>query len=87
MFWYVDAADYLDKMTTSFEFFKELLKPENFPKGALCKFPIQQVYGKHFPFPIFRCPYWQCALFIMLKERVMYLSDFVKKVNYLILLV
>ena len=32
-FWYVDAADYLDKMTTSFEFFKELLKPENFPKG------------------------------------------------------
>ncbi|XP_052805319.1 uncharacterized protein LOC128234829 [Mya arenaria] len=31
-FWYVDSADYLDQMTTGFEFFKELLKPENFPK-------------------------------------------------------
>jgi len=32
-FWYVPTADYLDQMTTGFEFFKELLKPENFPKG------------------------------------------------------
>jgi len=31
-FWYVDSADYLDKVTMGFNFFRELLKPENFPK-------------------------------------------------------
>ncbi|XP_060607591.1 uncharacterized protein LOC132759763 isoform X2 [Ruditapes philippinarum] len=31
-FWYVDSADYLDQVTTGFNFFRELLKPENFPK-------------------------------------------------------
>ncbi|XP_053408741.1 uncharacterized protein LOC123559375 isoform X2 [Mercenaria mercenaria] len=31
-FWYVDTADYLDQVTTGFNFFRELLKPENFPK-------------------------------------------------------
>lgn len=31
-FWYVESADYLDQVTTGFNFFRELLKPENFPK-------------------------------------------------------
>ncbi|KAK3597070.1 hypothetical protein CHS0354_022076 [Potamilus streckersoni] len=31
-FWYVETADYLDQVTTAFNFFRELLKPENFPK-------------------------------------------------------
>lgn len=31
-FWYVDEADYLDQVTTGFNFFRELLKPDNFPK-------------------------------------------------------
>ncbi|XP_052253566.1 uncharacterized protein LOC127859952 isoform X2 [Dreissena polymorpha] len=31
-FWFVDEAGYLDQMATAFEFFKVLLKPENFPK-------------------------------------------------------
>ncbi|XP_022338158.2 uncharacterized protein LOC111133782 isoform X3 [Crassostrea virginica] len=31
-FWYVDDTDYLDEVTTAYEFFKELVKPANFPR-------------------------------------------------------
>ncbi|XP_069121899.1 uncharacterized protein [Argopecten irradians] len=31
-FWYVDGTEYLDQVTTAYEFFKELVKPENFPR-------------------------------------------------------
>ncbi|KAL5010809.1 hypothetical protein ScPMuIL_013114 [Solemya velum] len=31
-FWYVDGTDYLDQVTTAYEFFKELVKPDNFPR-------------------------------------------------------
>ncbi|XP_033732370.1 uncharacterized protein LOC117321873 isoform X2 [Pecten maximus] len=31
-FWYVEGTEYLDQVTTAYEFFKELVKPENFPR-------------------------------------------------------
>ncbi|XP_061179810.1 uncharacterized protein LOC133188409 isoform X1 [Saccostrea echinata] len=31
-FWYVDDTDYLDQVTTAYEFFKELVQPANFPR-------------------------------------------------------
>ncbi|XP_048779756.2 uncharacterized protein LOC125683076 isoform X2 [Ostrea edulis] len=31
-FWYVDETDYLDQVTTAYEFFKELVQPANFPR-------------------------------------------------------
>ncbi|XP_064595166.1 uncharacterized protein LOC135461847 isoform X2 [Liolophura sinensis] len=31
-FWYRDDTEYLDQVTTAYEFFKELVKPENFPR-------------------------------------------------------
>ena len=32
-FWYVDETDYYNQVTTAYEFFKELVRPENFPRG------------------------------------------------------
>ena len=32
-FWYVDGTDYYNQVTTAYEFFKELVRPENFPRG------------------------------------------------------
>ena len=34
-FWYVDGTDYYNQVTTAYEFFKELVRPENFPRGKL----------------------------------------------------
>ena len=34
-FWYVDGTDYLEQVTTAYEFFKELVRPQNFPRGNL----------------------------------------------------
>lgn len=31
-FWYVDGTDYLEQVTTAYEFFKELVRPQNFPR-------------------------------------------------------
>ncbi|XP_076437063.1 uncharacterized protein LOC143276450 isoform X2 [Babylonia areolata] len=31
-FWYVDGTDYYNQVTTAYEFFKELVRPENFPR-------------------------------------------------------
>lgn len=31
-FWYVDGCDYYNQVTTAYEFFKELVRPENFPR-------------------------------------------------------
>lgn len=32
-FWYVEGTDYYNQVTTAYEFFKELVRPENFPRG------------------------------------------------------
>ena len=32
-FWFAPDTDYLDKVTGAYEFFKELVKPDNFPRG------------------------------------------------------
>ena len=34
-FWYVDGTDYLEQVTTAYEFFKELVRPQNLPRGNL----------------------------------------------------
>ena len=34
-FWFAVDTDYLDKVTGAYEFFKELVKPDNFPRGTL----------------------------------------------------
>ncbi|KAK7092325.1 uncharacterized protein [Littorina saxatilis] len=31
-FWYVEGTDYYNQVTTAYEFFKELVRPENFPR-------------------------------------------------------
>lgn len=31
-FWYVEETDYYNQVTTAYEFFKELVRPENFPR-------------------------------------------------------
>lgn len=31
-FWYVAGTDYLEQVTTAYEFFKELVRPQNFPR-------------------------------------------------------
>ncbi|XP_025078923.1 uncharacterized protein LOC112555000 isoform X3 [Pomacea canaliculata] len=31
-FWYVDGTDYYNQVTTAYEFFKELVRPEDFPR-------------------------------------------------------
>ena len=33
-FWFAVDTDYLDKVTGAYEFFKELVKPDNFPRGT-----------------------------------------------------
>ena len=33
-FWFVKGTDYLDKVTGAYEFFKELVKPDSFPRGT-----------------------------------------------------
>lgn len=37
-FWYVDGTDYLEQVTTAYEFFKELVRPQNFPRGLYRQF-------------------------------------------------
>lgn len=32
-FWFAEGVDYLDKVTGAYEFFKELVKPDQFPRG------------------------------------------------------
>ena len=32
-FWFAPNTDYLDKVTGAYEFFKELVKPDSFPRG------------------------------------------------------
>ena len=32
-FWFPAETDYLDKVTSAYEFFKELVRPEQFPRG------------------------------------------------------
>jgi len=32
-FWFVAETEYLDKVTSAYEFFKELVKPDQFPRG------------------------------------------------------
>ncbi len=32
-FWFAPDTDYLDKVTGAYEFFKELVKPDSFPRG------------------------------------------------------
>ncbi|GFR70831.1 hypothetical protein ElyMa_002082300 [Elysia marginata] len=32
-FWYVENTDYYNQVTTAYEFFKELVRPESFPRG------------------------------------------------------
>ena len=40
-FWFSENTDYLDKVTGAYEFFKELVKPDEFPRGNyLCSFEI-----------------------------------------------
>lgn len=39
-FWYVDGTDYYNQVTTAYEFFKELVRPENFPRGELNLLPF-----------------------------------------------
>jgi len=34
-FWFKDEANYLDKVTLSYEFFRELVQPDNFPRDYL----------------------------------------------------
>lgn len=32
-FWFAEDTDYFDQMTNAYDFFKELVKPDSFPKG------------------------------------------------------
>lgn len=34
-FWYVEGTDYYNQVTTAYEFFKELVRPENFPRDYI----------------------------------------------------
>ena len=34
-FWFAADTDYLDKITSAYDFFKELVKPDQFPRGKL----------------------------------------------------
>lgn len=32
-FWFSSETDYFDKVSSAYDFFKELIKPEQFPRG------------------------------------------------------
>ncbi|XP_076455911.1 uncharacterized protein LOC143290397 isoform X2 [Babylonia areolata] len=49
-FWYRDGTDYYSQVTTAYEFFKELVRPENFPRdyvGFITKC-MKQMQGDHY---------------------------------------
>jgi len=33
-FWFSPETEYFDRVTCAYEFFKELVRPENFPRGS-----------------------------------------------------
>jgi len=36
-FWFAYETVYLDKVTSAYEFFKELVRPDQFPRGNYCR--------------------------------------------------
>jgi len=55
-FWFSDDTEYFDRVTCAYEFFKELVRPENFPRGnnpllsRLCFFSASVIRHKGFLF-------------------------------------
>ncbi|KAL8608000.1 hypothetical protein ACOMHN_023816 [Nucella lapillus] len=49
-FWYVDGTDYYNQVTTAYEFFKELVRPENFPRDyvGFIKKCMKQMQGQRY---------------------------------------
>ena len=56
-FWFAADTDYLDKITSAYDFFKELVKPDQFPRGKLSEVRYE-IHVRYFH-PAF---VYQCAL-------------------------
>ena len=65
-FWFAEGTDYLEKVTGAYEFFKELVRPDDFPRGkAWRKIHAIQLSWVFITYKFLRYPGpWVCISYI-----------------------